>query len=213
MSFLRFFLILLCLCLVPLTACVRQQANGANTEVLRQGQLEEPEGDVNIPPTVYVNVRDNTNLVFGLRAQTETWLKNNGYTTVPNPSEAGYILQIVILSAGVTSQDKARAVVSAGYDAPSQLSGKGCTALVADVLLVQRRVPSATKPSRLQLKNISKRNAVASSQMRIALLSHQEVRTDAGMPPFFAETLAKELGASVHKAGTDESQPAPAKGQ
>ena len=113
-------------------------ASAARVEVLRQGQLEEPENDTDIHPVVYVNVRDNTTKVFGLRAQVETWLQRHGYTIVPNPSEAGYILQIVVLSAGATSPEKVRQVVAAGYDAPSQLEGKGGTAMVADILLVQR---------------------------------------------------------------------------
>lgn len=209
MFFLRFFLILLCLSLVPLAGCVRSQADNAKVEVLRQGRLEEPENDVNISPTFYVSVRDNTGRISGLRAQTETWLQSNGYSTVPNPSEAGYILQIVILSAGYASQDAVRAVVAAGYDAPAQLSGEGCTALVADILLVQRHVPKAAQPSKLKLKNISKRNAVASSQMRIVLFSRQELRLEGRLPSIFAETLAKELGTSVHSARKEESPPAP----
>lgn len=60
-------------------------------------------------------------------------------------------------------------------------------------------------------KNIGKRNAVGSSQMRIALLAHQEFKTGAGMPPVFAETLAKELATSVHSANTEEAPAQPAK--
>ena len=185
MSFIRNILIL-CLVFASLCGCVRQLVDAARVEVLRQGQIEEPEADVNIHPAVYVNVRDNTNKVFGLRTQVETWLQRQGYTVVPNPSEAGYILQIVVLAAGTTAPETARQVVTAGYDAPSQLSGKGGTALVADVLLVQRHVPSTQGSRRTNLKNIGKRNAVGSSQMRIALLAHQEFKTGAGMPPVFA---------------------------
>lgn len=152
MSFIRYIL-MLCLAVASLCGCVRQPADAARVEVLRQGQIEEPEADVNIHPAVYVNVRDNTNKVFGLRTQVETWLQRQGYTVVPNPSEAGYILQIVVLAAGTTAPETARQVVTAGYDAPSQLSGKGGTALVADVLLVQRHVPSTQGSRRTNLKN------------------------------------------------------------
>ena len=210
MSFIRYIL-MLCLAVASLCGCVRQPADAARVEVLRQGQIEEPEADVNIHPAVYVNVRDNTNKIFGLRTQVETWLQRQGYTVVPNPSEAGYILQIVVLAAGTTAPETARQVVTAGYDAPSQLSGKGGTALVADVLLVQRHVPSTQGSRRTNLKNIGKRNAVGSSQMRIALLAHQEFKTGAGMPPVFAETLAKELATSVHRANTEEAPTQPAK--
>lgn len=204
MSFIRNIL-LLGLALAVLCGCVRPSANAGRVEVLRQGQLEEPENDADIHPVVYVNVRDNTNKVFGLRTQVETWLQRYGYTIVPNPSDAGYILQIVVLSAGITAPENARQVVAAGYDAPSQLSGKGGTAMVADILLVQRHVPSAKNSSSAKLKNIGKRNAVANSQMRIALLAHQEFKISAGMPPIFTETLAKELATAVHGTSNEEA--------
>ena len=212
MSFIRYIL-LLCVILAALCGCVRQPADAARVEVLRQGQLEQPESDANIHPAVYVNVRDNTNKLFGLRAQTEAWLQRQGYTIVPNPSEAGYILQVVVLSAGVAAQESVRQMVAAGYDAPSQLSGRGSTALVADVLLVQRHVPSAQQPSRSKLKSISKRNAVASSQMRIGLLAHQEFKSDAGVPPIFAETMGKELATHIHGASGQDAPAQPASPQ
>ena len=212
MSFIRNIL-LLCAALAALCGCVRHPADAARVEVLRQGQLEEPEGDVNINPIVYVNVRDNTSKTSGLRSQVETWLQRRGYTVVPNPSEAGYILQVVVLSAGVAAPENVRQIVNAGYDAPSQLTGKGGTALVADVLLVQRHVPSAQKPERTKLKSISKRNAVASSQMRLGLLAHQEFKGDAGVPPVFAETMGKELATHIHGAAGQDAPAQPASPQ
>ena len=212
MSFIRYIL-LLCVIFATLCGCVRQSADSARVEVLRQGQLEQPESDANIHPAVYVNVRDNTNKLFGLRAQTEAWLQRQGYTIVPNPSEAGYILQVVVLSAGVAAPESVRQMVAAGYDTPSQLSGRGSTALVADVLLVQRHVPSAQKPERTKLKSISKRNAVASSQMRLGLLAHQEFKGDAGVPPVFAETMGKELATHIHGAAGQDAQAQPASTQ
>ena len=207
MPFTRYIL-LLCVIFATLSGCVRQPADAARVEVLRQGQLEQPESDANIHPVVYVNVRDNTNKLFGLRAQTEAWLQRQGYTVVPNPSEAGYILQVVVLSAGVAAPESVRQMVTAGYDAPSQLSGRGSTALVADVLLVQRHVPSAKQPSNSKLKSISKRNAVASSQMRLGLLAHQEFK-GAGVPPIFAETMGKELAAHIHGAAGQDAPAQP----
>ena len=212
MSFIRYIL-LLCVMFATLCGCVRQSADSARVEVLRQGQLEQPESDANIHPAVYVNVRDNTNKLFGLRTQTEEWLQRQGYTIVPNPSEAGYILQVVVLSAGVAAPESVRQMVAAGYDSPSQLSGRGSTALVADVLLVQRHVPSAQKPERTKLKSISKRNAVASSQMRLGLLAHQEFKGDAGVPPVFAETMGKELATHIHGAAGQDAPAQPASPQ
>ena len=203
MTFIRYIL-LLCVLFATLCGCVRQPADSARVEVLHQGQLEQPESDANIHPAVYVNVRDNTNKMFGLRAQTESWLQRQGFTVVPNPSEAGYILQVVVLSAGIAAPESVRQMVAAGYDTPSQLSGRGSTALVADVLLVQRHVPSAQQPSRSKLKSISKRNAVASSQMRIGLLAHQEFKGD-GVPPVFAETMGKELATHIHGAAGQDA--------
>lgn len=170
-------------------------------EVLRQGRLEGPLGDVDIAPLVYVNVRDNTNRrAQTLQSFTEADLRTRGYTVSPTPSEAGYILQVVVLSAGTTAPERARAVVAAGYGAPSGLSGEGGAALVADVLLVQRTVPSSERPSRVRLKNISRRNAVASSQMRLGLLVPQGARKGADLPPAAIRVLARELAEAVRQA-------------
>ena len=99
---LRFIALLLCVSLVPLAACVRQATDPDKLEVLRSGKLQEAPDDDTIADTVYVNVRDNTNRVFGLRAQAESWLQRSGFTIVGNPSEAGNIVQITVLSAGNT---------------------------------------------------------------------------------------------------------------
>ncbi|MBQ9453379.1 MAG: conjugal transfer protein TraT [Desulfovibrio sp.] len=201
MTTFRCLVFLLCICISLLPACVRQKSSAVDTEILRQGQLNAPQRDVNIAPLVYVNVRDNTNRrATSLRSQTEAGLDRMGYTIVHTPSEAGYILQIVVLAAGITSQEKARAVINSGYGSPSVLSGEGGTALVADVLLVQRQVPSSKRPSRVKLKNISRRNAVANSQMRIGLLIHKEVNLEEGLTSFMMETLAKELADALRKA-------------
>ena len=101
-------------------------------------------------------------------------------------------------------------MVDAGYDGPSKFSGTGGTALLADVLLVQRRVPSARRPSRANLKNISNRNAVASSQMRLGLLVRHDIRLKAGLPPYFADVLARELSTAISAADGEADASAPA---
>ena len=175
-----FLLLLLGLSLLPLNACVRQRDGDAGeVEVLRSGALNRA-GDEDIPNVAYVNVRDMSNRVFHLGSQAEAWLGRKGFTVTDNPSQAGYIVQISVLAAGPVDPDSLRAVVDAGYDGPSKFSGTGGTALLADVLLVQRRVPSARRPSRANLKNISNRNAVASSQMRLGLLVRHDIRLKAG---------------------------------
>lgn len=212
-----FLLLLLGLSLIPLNACVRQRDGDASeVEVLRSGALNRA-GDEDIPNVVYVNVRDMTNRVFHLRSQTEAWLGRKGFTVTNNPSQAGYIVQITVLAAGQAAPESLRGVVDAGYDAPSVLSGTGGTALLADVLLVQRRVPSSRRPSRTNLKNISNRNAVASSQMRLGLLVRHDIRLKSELPAYFADVLARELSTDISAADSDTAtataapQPTPAR--
>ena len=210
-----FLLLLLGLSLIPLNACVRQRDGDASeVEVLRSGALNRA-GDEDIPNVVYVSVRDMTNRVFHLRSQTEAWLGRKGFTVPGNPSQAGYIVQISVLAAGQAAPESLRGVVDAGYDAPSVLSGTGGTALLADVLLVQRRVPSSRRPSRTNLKNISNRNAVASSQMRLGLLVRHDIRLKSELPAYFADVLARELSTDISAADSDTAtatpQPTPAR--
>lgn len=208
-----FLLLLLGLSLLPLNACVRQRDGDAGeVEVLRSGALNRA-GDEDIPNVAYVNVRDMSNRVFHLGSQAEAWLGRKGFTVTDNPSQAGYIVQISVLAAGPVDPDSLRAVVDAGYDGPSKFSGTGGTALLADVLLVQRRVPSARRPSRANLKNISNRNAVASSQMRLGLLVRHDIRLKAGLPPYFADVLARELSTAISVADgeADASPPSSAR--
>lgn len=212
-----FLLLLLGLSLIPLNACVRQRDGDASeVEVLRSGALNRA-GDEDIPNVVYVSVRDMTNRVFHLRSQTEAWLGRKGFTVTDNPSQAGYIVQITVLAAGQAAPESLRGVVDAGYDAPSVLSGTGGTALLADVLLVQRRVPSSRRPSRTNLKNISNRNAVASSQMRLGLLVRHDIRLKSELPAYFADVLARELSTDISAADSDTAtataapQPTPAR--
>ena len=210
-----FLLLLLGLSLIPLNACVRQRDGDASeVEVLRSGALNRA-GDEDIPNVVYVSVRDMTNRVFHLRSQTEAWLGRKGVTVTGNPSQAGYIVQISVLAAGQAAPESLRGVVDAGYDAPSVLSGTGGTALLADVLLVQRRVPSSRRPSRTNLKNISNRNAVASSQMRLGLLVRHDIRLKSELPAYFADVLARELSTDISAADSDTAtatpQPTPAR--
>lgn len=205
-----FFLLLLSLSLLSLTACVRQGDGGAaDVEVLRSGALNRA-GAEDISNVVYVSVRDMTSRVSHLRPQAEAWLSRKGFTVTDNPSQAGHIVRISVLAAGQTSPESLRNVVDAGYGAPSALSGAGGAALLADVLLVQRRVPSSRRPSRTNLKNISNRNAVASSQMRVGLLVRHDIRLKSELPAYFADVLARELSADI-SAAPPVSQTAPAR--
>lgn len=203
-----FFLLLLTLSLLFLNACIRQGDGGVTeVEVLRSGVLDRA-GDEDISNVVYVSVRDMTSRVSHLRPQAEAWLGRQGFTVTDNPSQAGHIVQISVLAAGQTAPESLRNVVDAGYGAPSALSGTGGAALLADVLLVQRRVPSSRRPSRTKLKNISNRNAVASSQMRLGLLVRHDMQLQSELPACFTDALARELSAGI-SAGDSAAAPAP----
>lgn len=207
---LRFFLLLL-LSLCLLGGCIRRgDGDASQVEVLRSGELSSAGGDEDIADVAYVNVRDKSNRVFGLHSLAETYLSSKGFTVTDNPSQAGYIIQITVLDAGPVDPDSLRRVVDAGYDAPSKLSGTGGTALLTDVLLVQRRVPNARRPNKANLKNISSRNAVASSRMRLALLVRREITLKGELPAYFTEVLARELGATLRTSGNGAQSSSPA---
>ena len=175
-------------------ACIRQrEAESAEIRVLREGALSPIErGDV--PDKMYVDVRDMTGRALRLPAHAGRTLDRTRVTLVENPSEAGYILQVSLLDEGTVSPEALEEIVKAGYGAPARFSGSGGHGLLADVLLVQRKVPSHARPSRARLKNITSRNAVGSSQMRLGLLvPHEEPRHNA-LPTSFADALAREVG-------------------
>ena len=174
-------------------SCIRQhEAESAEILVLRSGELTPVEnGDV--PDKMYVDVRDMTGRALRLPAHAGRSLARTRVTLVENPSEAGYILQVSLLDEGTVSPDALEEIVKAGYGAPARFSGRGAHALLADVLLVQRKVPTHARPSRARLKNITSRNAVGSSQMRLGLIAlHEEPRHNA-LPSSFAQALAREL--------------------
>lgn len=178
-------------------SCIRQrEAESAEIRVLREGTLSPIErGDV--PDKMYVDVRDMTGRALRLPAHAGRSLDRTRVTLVENPSEAGYILQVSLLDEGTVSPEALESLVKAGYGAPARFSGAGGHGLLADVLLVQRKVPSHARPSRARLKNITSRNAVGSSQMRLGLLvPHEEPRHNA-LPTSFADTLARELGEAL----------------
>ena len=186
-------------CLILLTvvlscSCIRQrEAESAEIRVLREGELSPIErGDV--PDKMYVDVRDMTGRALRLPAHAGKRLDRTRVTLVENPSEAGYILQVSLLDEGTVSPEALEEIVKAGYGTPARFSGSGAHALLADVLLVQRKVPSHARPSRARLKNITSRNAVGASQMRLGLLvPHEEPRHNA-LPTSFADALAREVG-------------------
>ncbi|BAV92163.1 complement resistance protein TraT [Candidatus Desulfovibrio trichonymphae] len=181
--------------LAAFSACVHKRGDAtAGIEVLRSGGFVPPDVNADIAGVVYVNVRDKSDMVFGLRAKLETSLAESGFSVTSNPSKAGYIVHPTVLAVGAAEPDSLRAMVNEGYGGTSRLSGTGATTLLTDVLLVQRRVPTS---GRKNLQNISNRNAVAESRMRLALLSRREIRFNAGVPEYVMDVLVRELCASV----------------
>lgn len=190
-------LLVLLLTLAMSYACVRQrEAESSEIHVLREGALTPMEhGDV--PDRMYVDVRDMTGRSLQLPAHMCRNLGTTRITLVENPSEAGYILQISLLDEGTVSPEVLADLVEGGYGTPARFSGSGASALLADILLVQRKVPSHARPSRARLKNITSRNAVGSSQMRLGLLVPHETPPHNALPASFADALAKELDGAL----------------
>ena len=158
---------------------------------------------------VYVSVRDQSRHVFGLRAEVERLLRAEQYAITDNPSQAGFIIQASVLEAGITDAATARALVEGGYGAPSDLSGKGATLVLSDILLVQRRVPSDKRPKRFMLQNVSSRNARGSSQMRTGLLARREFNVDSGVPALFVSLLAREITSPFSTAPREQAPAQP----
>ncbi|MDR1777468.1 MAG: complement resistance protein TraT [Desulfovibrio sp.] len=181
---------LLACCLV-LTACIQNRGVLSPEElvVLRDGAPPLPAQE-DVTGVVYVSLRDGNNRIFGLRAQLEKCLVSKGYAVTQNPSKAGYIVQLSVPSAGQSSRDAAEAAVKNGYAGDHRLSGTEGTALIADALVVQRRVPQHGKKS---LKNISTRRAVADKQMRLALYSPRKFNFQQSLPDAVTERIAGEI--------------------
>lgn len=200
----KFCCILLALLTFSLGACVRQYgtAGSGPLDVFRHGHLDEGKADV--ADVVYVYVQDKRGLMPDLRNDVASRLHLHGIVLTDNPSQAGYILQISLMACDLSSAGEVKNVVEAGYGAPVQLSGQGTTAVVADALLVLRRVPRADRKQ--ALRTISNRQAVASSQMRVGLLAHRRLDSSRALPPDMADTLAAEICTPImhHAAGSED---------
>lgn len=196
------FVLLLFVCLLLSSACVKQGGQAGPLDVYRNGRLDEAGTD--IADVAYVNVRDSTARVSNLHDEIAQRLRAHGIELTQNPSQAGYILQISILTCEPSSMESLKQSVDAGYGAPATLSGAGNTALVADALLVLRRVPRAGRKQALQ--NISNRQAVASSQMRLGLQARRKLDTARTLPPDIGSKLAAEICIPIlhHAAGTED---------
>ena len=195
--------LLLALLLLLLPGCKHRQPAPTDIQILRQGSLAPADDDTT--PVVYVSVRDQSRHVFGLRTEVERLLRAEKYDITDNPSQAGFIIQASVLEAGITDA----AAAQRGYGAPSELSGKGATLVLSDILLVQRRVPSDKRPKRFMLQNVGSRNARGSSQMRTGLLARREFSVDSGIPALFVTLLAKEITSPFSTAPQEQAPAQP----
>ncbi len=184
---------LLLACCLCLGACKHTRIDPEAVEALHSGAFDVENGE-DIANSFYVDVQGQTEGLDNVVAETEAKLRLRGYQITNNPSKAGHILHLNILHSGPCVADDVRSAVSAGYGNRLRLKKGEATGLVADALLVQRRIPTHKRPSFVRLKNISNRNAVGNSQMRFGLLLPSGTRD---LPPAFVEVLSRELATAL----------------
>lgn len=182
---------------LTLPGCSRHtQAQSAELVTLHQGNLkikDHPEA----PKIVYVDARNAETHAPHLRAHLGKELAASKFRLADSPSKAGYILHVNILKDGPVDTTALTQAVQAGYGKNTQTTGTGGNAMLVDALMVQRRIPKAQRPSHQKMKNISSRNALNSSQMRLAVLSpgvKDTLNTEA-----FSQAIAKELALRMVK--------------
>ena len=148
-------------------------------------------------------ISDPKNLAGQFEERLERMLVERQFTLTDQPSLAERIISLKILYKGEAGRADMERVVKAGYDTPvPELFGEGGV-LVADLLLVRRRVPSAN----MKLSSISARNAMSSSTLRIGLHSSSaNSLKDRSLEEALARDIAK-LAASdedteVHKTSS-----------
>lgn len=179
------------LLIFALTACAqRQNAVSAELTTLHSGSLHVP-STPDAPMRIYVDAPDNG----ALAKQLDNELHGSRFQLVEAPSKAGYILHVKVLEQGQVSPEALKKAVDAGYGSSAKFHGQGSQAIMADALMVQRRVPEAKRPSRQKLKNISSRNALASAQMRMAVLTN----SSSGNREEFGKAIAKELAERIRE--------------
>lgn len=192
-------ILLLCLYLTVMQGCV-QQHKAPLIPTFETLQSENIHVDVtpDAPSRVYVSLRDTTDKVFGLRKLAEQRIADMGYEITNNPSRAGYILQIDVLAVGLADAQAVRQAVPLGYggalNLPPDLHRPDASVLVADVLLALRNKPQALKKRSHVLRAASSRSAVASYQMRVAVISNTTSKTTEADITYYEEALVKAIG-------------------
>lgn len=183
--------------IMAIFCCACERATPTATEeieitVQKTGKLElNPKKD--FPKTIYIDIRDSTGHVPLTPEYLPKMLAQDNFEVVDNPSKAAYILHIFLLEEGRTDPRLLNELLNSGYDGKTGFSGDGLSAWLADALLVQRRVPEAKRESHTRLQNISARNALANSQMRIAVSTPAMLNGRTAFAQTFAQTLAQVI--------------------
>lgn len=163
----------------------------------------------------YFSIRDSQNLNRGLHDYVGQRLGLKGFSVTDKPSEADRIVEIAVVARGRASQASLEACVRQGYAGSATLEAGDRGAIVADVLLVRRR--AHVEGSKAHLKNISARNAVSSTKLRIAALGSEKALKGRDLEFALAEDIAGLASSSEdmqrHKtrSSTEVRQDAPAK--
>ncbi|MDE5832415.1 MAG: complement resistance protein TraT [Desulfovibrio sp.] len=123
-----------------------------------------------VPRVIYIDARDPSGPLSVTPEEIIDAIRSENFEITDSPSKAGYILHINIIKDGKVDPRVFQDLVRAGYGGEANFSGSGARALLADMILVQRNVPTAKRPSRERLQNISARNALDSGQTRVGLL-------------------------------------------
>lgn len=167
--------VILLLSVFCLAGCKQQPPSG-NVEITPSEITTFVSGNLglrkpsDVPATLYIDAHNDSGAPLRIPEKLARNMGDDHFRIVHSPSDAGYILHIAILHEGAASEADMQRLVNAGYDSRVQVSGGSCQGLLADALLVLRRVPEARKEHMAHLKNVSTRNALENAQMRIGLL-------------------------------------------
>ena len=134
-----------------------------------------------------VVVSDNKKLAGQFARRLTEQLKGHGFEVNAKPSRADKLISTIILYRGQGSCEQMEENVHNGYGGSiAQLSGKG-SVLLADLLVLTRRVPETNT----SLRSISADNKVSSTKVRIGLYSAEShILDDRNLE----EALANEIG-------------------
>ncbi len=151
-----------------------------------------------------LNISDPKNLAGKFEERLERMLVDRQFTLTDQPSLAERIISLKILYKGEAGREDMERAVKAGYNTPMpELSGEGGV-LVADLLLVRRRIPSSAN---MELSTISARNTMSSSTLRIGLYSSapsslKDRSLEEALARDIARLAASDEDAEVHKTSS-----------